>query len=318
MKNILKIQLLVTIITFCFACKPEAKQEVTQIPKVKELKHEAVKALKKKKKIAPLKKSLPNKFPGTSYIGWLRAIEEGENEDVYLELYFREDSISHNTYDYLEEQLDSVVHDSGELIRRRLPIDVASQFFALDGLEVITVFNHDNEELIELPLKRVEYLEPGIDSKYIAVYEMPENIMGTSWIAIGDFNQKMPLAKYEYTEDEEILTLVKDRFNISEDKNTISEGHLSVVTSIVTEESMVAFNKLDKAYIGYCFDSIELVVYEGDNEYIISIHALPIEHDGMPLILTESGQSETDFLWENLLQFDGDRYISIERQRIKL
>jgi hypothetical protein len=60
------------------------------------------------------------------------------------------------------------------------------------------------------------------------------------------------------------------------------------------------------------------VLYKSfEYENITDIKVIPIMKNNFPYILTRNVKPETDVMWDNLLYYDGTKYINSNRQRIE-
>ena len=73
--------------------------------------------------------------------------------------------------------------------------------------------------------------------------------------------------------------------------------------------SMIVYTNFDKSEVYYKSDEFESIQ---------SIHIIPIYVNGIPLIITDSSKPETDFSWNSLLSFDGEKFIVHDKNKIKI
>lgn len=253
-----------------------------------------------------------------SFIGNIQNFYFLDNNEVYVELYFKKDSISYDDYKNIVKLGDSLIYKDIENSRSRISPDNAKKHLDLRGLDSLNIFDIENNLIDKVKLLRIEYLNQNIDPCFIAVYKTTRKLNSDSYYyCIGNFNKKLDNNKYELTKNSKLTGELVDKFNVPQNYVTDeikgihyqiknSNNKLSIINSDMY--SMIIFTALNSSKIYYKSDEVE---------NIESIHILPLNVNGMPLIISECFRPETDVSWNNLLSFDGSNYRIKERQKIK-
>jgi hypothetical protein len=101
------------------------------------------------------------------YIGEMYYFQE--TDEFYTPLFFNPD-FDENETDALISMSDSVVYDHNNTKRRRVPMTVAKTAFNLTGLDSLHIYDTHHTLISEASFIRVEYVENGVEHKFIAVY----------------------------------------------------------------------------------------------------------------------------------------------------
>ncbi|HEY3429836.1 MAG TPA: hypothetical protein VGK39_04100, partial [Cyclobacteriaceae bacterium] len=106
-----------------------------------------------------------------------------ETKEFYAPVY-RLESVKELNFEDMLSKLDSLIYDDeGGYRRRRLPLNIAQQYFKLSGLSRISVYNKTGDLMTDATLVRVEYFEDVIEGGFVAVFKPMNRAMFTTDVA---------------------------------------------------------------------------------------------------------------------------------------
>ncbi len=246
-----------------------------------------------------------------AYVGWANMFDESEKSaqnEIYLELYFKNEASSKLPYEKIVALTDSVVHKDEELFRKRLPLELAIKYFDLRGLAQLKVYDSANKFICRANFVRVEYVEDVISSFFVAVYRTEKPIKSGSHYVTGHLSEELASVNYTTSQDT-ILTkniLAKLKAPIPYEALQKSGEHLKFNNS---DSTLSIVNSDEHTYVVLSSKDALTVLYKSDeSENFTRMLFIPILRKKLPLILMQNVAPETDSFWETLLYFDGKKY----------
>lgn len=240
-----------------------------------------------------------------------------DNNEVYVELYFKKDSTSYTYFNKVADLADSVIYEDDENRRTRIPIETARRHFVLEGLQSIYIFNENHELLGQTELKRVEYLNQNISPCFIAVYDLKKPLGKTKAYCIGNAIPDFDAIQYVQFQDDGLTEQLAEQFSIDQ-KYTPKELKGLHYREAKSGQQFSIVNYYPACLIVKKENDDYRICYKGVDENIASALMLPIIVNNMPLILTKSYMPDSDFLWNGLLLFDEDKYHSSDMNLVNL
>ena len=253
-----------------------------------------------------------------SYIGFVNKFYNQPNE-IYIDAYFKEDSMAYDEYEQIAKLADSIIFQDDENKRAAMDLNTAAQYFDLKGLGAIQIFDQKNQYITSAKLAQVEYLDQNIESFFAATYRLPKPLEDNKiYYCISESGGKVVMDNYykkvvrpvisdslvaKYNVNQEYIYENKRAFHFENDK---TKHLVSIINA--NEYALIFSDKIDSNYI---YKSTE-------SETIVDVHIIPIDIHGLPIILTQSFMPESDVGWSSLLVFDGNRYNSRARQKVKI
>jgi len=250
------------------------------------------------------------------YIGFLNKFYFSNKNEAYIELYFNRNNVSENDYSKLVKLTDSIIYKDDENSRRRFPASLASKHFDLRGLSKLKVYDDNNKLVCNAEFVRVEYLSQNISSPFIAVYKTDKVINSeNNYYCISNFNGNFDPTNYSITNDtiltQKLLTKLKEKKPYDGLEKNGKHIHFKNNTTISV------INSEEFSYIILGSDKDFKILYKSpEPENVTSLKVIPLMKNKLPYLLTSNVAPETDVMWENLLYFDGTKYINTEVQRV--
>lgn len=258
----------------------------------------------------------PHKATGESspYVGEIDAFEE--THEYYTTVYYRSDDSTADNYDYLAAKADSVIYEGDEMRRKRIPFDVAEEYFNITGLEKISVYSN-GKHISEAELVRVELLEGMIESQFIAVFKPLDpslfNPQVSYCISSGELTARRINAIWQSIEDS---VFTKDLL-----RNLRLEPKPWNVIHIRTAPDNTTYSGVTyqfKAFLIETSNGQSTILKEIKEDYYIgAILPVHLEINGKPVLLLHMGVNETDMVWTSLAVFSGKTYEFLEGNRLK-
>jgi hypothetical protein len=247
------------------------------------------------------------------YIGSIMSFPE--TAEYYTPIYYMADQ---NPYEYLEQQLDSVVYDKEEIKRSRLPLSIAQQYFNLTGLGRISVYNQAGNIITDATLQRIELLEGVLESEFVAVFKP----MIPSWFTtdasycvsstlLPDFPARF--CSFQELTDERLTSQLLKQFEIdSADvwtfNHQVLQPHNTIFSIIATDA---------KSLLIETSNNVSHIIFETNADYsIMEVSPIHLEANGKPILLALMGVNETDMIWTSLLVYNSIEYEVMDRGRI--
>jgi len=256
------------------------------------------------------------------YIGYVDYFPE--TREFYTALFHRAEH-EYPDAELLEGRLDSVILWDEDWGRERLPMEDARKLLMMSGLDTLTVFNRDHEQICRCPLTRVEYLWNGLESYFIAVFasdsnsfQQTEELYGIS----GHFPmEKRTMFSAAELSDEKYNEHLRKKLQFSAGRQwdmrhyrlDPKESIYSIISSYSPSTSEVM------SYLAlYENNRVQILSEERNNFQYLNILPVPVNMNGRPLLLISAGYPSTDVLWDYLAGFDGTRYEAIDYNRVHL
>lgn len=276
----------------------------------------------------PVKSNLPQKNVEKSqsqldldvnYIGLIDDFYFLDNNEIYIELYFIKDEITNQDWEQAEKLGDSLIFANDENGRTRIPTNKASKYFDLRGIDSISIYNLQNKLIETVRLKRIEYLNQNISPQFIAVFETDQKLASTEeYYCIGNYNKNLDNQYFKPTTNPKLTQTLTTKFDLN--NQYVNQDLKGLHFKHVSRDSTIScLNSNESTMIVLTHSSESSVLFESkDDENIHDIIILPIMCKGFPILLTKSFKPESDMFWNNLLVFDGNKYIIKERQKLKI
>lgn len=240
-----------------------------------------------------------------------------ETSEFYTPIYYMADQ---NPYDYLEQQLDSVVYTSEEeeIKRSRLPLSIAQQYFNLTGLGRISIYDQAGNLITDATLQRIELLEGVLESEFVAVFKP----MIPSWFTtdasycvsstlLPDFPARF--CSFQELKDDVLTSQLFEQFEIDSANvwtfnHQVLKPHNTIFSIIATDAKSLLIETSNNA---------SHIIFETKADYsIMEISPIHLEVNGKPMLLALMGVNETDMIWTSLLVYNSTKYEIMNRGRI--
>lgn len=231
-----------------------------------------------------------------------------DNNEVYVELYFKKDSTSYTYFHEVADLGDSVIYEDDENRRTRIPIETARRHFVLEGLQSIYIFNENHELLGQTGLKRVEYLNQNISPCFIAVYDLKKPLGKTKAYCIGNAIPDFDANQYVQFHDDGLTQQLAEQFSIDQKYTPEELKGLHYLDSKSSQQFSVINSTFSGVTIIQKANSFSICYRSELDINIPDLIILPIIKNKMPVILAEVIKPETDVEWTSLLVFDGTEY----------
>ena len=262
-------------------------------------------------------KADPQAFTPTTYIGFVEDFYFVENNEVYVELYFKKDRVSYEVYKEVVGKGDSLIYGDDENQRTRIPLEVAQAHFEMRGIDFLRIYNEDNEFICMADFVRVEYLDQNVSPCFIAVFNTKIRLSAGTHYGIGNAKKDPEPLAFDVFKDSSLTQKLVKEFEISQEYigGPFDALHFHVpntenTVSIINSDTCTYIIHQNREISQICFKSKE---QENFGEFLL----IPTGKDQFPLILTVSFRPETDIIWNNILSFDGETYQTNDRQRVK-
>lgn len=266
----------------------------------------AITAAKVQRDVLPIPDSA---LPGTDsslYIGEIRAFDE--TREYYTPVYYRPHLQGSGYYELLTSKTDSLVYKDDERSRKRLPCDIARQYFNLSGLEAVSVYANGGH-VSDAAFVRVELLDDVIESQFIAVFQPLDTLhfnTDVSYCISGGYvpGKKADL-KWESVEDSTLTAHLLDTFHLDSKKvwrvvhrKTSPARHIFSGITFQNQSLLIETS-----------ESVSAIVKIVNKDYYIGdIMPVCFEVNGKPVLLLDMGVNETDVRWTSLAVFSGKEY----------
>ncbi len=249
------------------------------------------------------------------YIGFTDKFYFSKDNEAYIELYFTKDETNADEYDKIVKLADSLIYEDDENSRHKFPDNLSQKYFDLRGLSKLKIYDKDNRFFCNAKFLRVEYLNQNISSPFIAVYKTEKLINEDGYYGISKFNGKFEQMNYKVSKDtlmtEKILTKLNEQkpyYGLENNGTHLSFSHNDTILSIINSENF--------AYVTLTTDIDFKVLYKSaEFENVYDIRIIPLSKNKLPYILTRNIKPETSIMWDNLLIYNGTKYIVTNRQR---
>jgi hypothetical protein len=297
--------IILTITLITFGCSNKGKSKTSNNDSLQKTPIETVKT-----KIDALNENV-------KYFGFINKFYFSNENEVYVELYFNKDDINENEYKKIESLADSLIYQDDENSRHRFPASLSQNYFDLRGLSKLKIYDNNNKFVSNADFVRVEYLNQNISPVFIAVYKADNKLKTDNLYGLSNFKAEFEPTNYSITRDtiltQKLLTKLNEKKPYDGLKNNGTHLHFNnsdKVLSIINSENF--------AYVVLTTSVDFKVLYKSfEYENITDIKVIPIMKNNFPYILTRNVKPETDVMWDNLLYYDGTKYINSNRQRIE-
>lgn len=301
----MRILILSTIALLTFSCSNKEKATIAS----KESLQKPSQTKEKEIKIEELNDN-------SHYIGFIHKFYFSNKNEAYIELYFNKDNISESEYKNLEKLSDSLIYRDDENSRYKFPTNLAAKHFDLKGLAKLAIYDYDNKFVCNAHFIRVEYFNPSISSSFIAVYKTDKTIKSENYYGISNFEKKFETANYSISKDTVLTQKLLTKLNFPKSYSGLERSGIHILSS--KNDTISIINSQDSAYIVLQSREEFKVLYKSpESENIDDLKVIPIIKNKFPYLLTRNSKPDTDIFWENLLYYDGMKYTSAARQRIK-
>ncbi len=246
-----------------------------------------------------------------AYIGFIRKFLE--NDEYYTDLYFKA-PYDYRNYEEVAGRADTVLFSGDETSRSRIPMEYASKFFDLSGIQTIEIFDSKGNQLTTGEFVRVELFDDMINSGFVAVYKVAKPQISNPSYCIGNRKWDLdPTQSYESLSSEK-LNSAMSKFLKLDGKQLWGMNHFSLKS---TSEIYSIVSADTTAFVVESRNGKMNVLYaSGQSESINEVVFIPLRINGKPVLLTNCTVPETDSDWTNLLTYDGNTYKDSRRNRI--
>jgi len=195
---------------------------------------------------------------------------------------------------------DLLIYKDAETTRQQLPINIAKQYFDLNFLNFLNVYDYSNSFITRLRFSRVEYYQSNIRSSYIAVFK-PEKILTNTKARFYCVSQNASLTQSPVTgvpaDSNNLIERIKTEMNIQQ-KRILAVRHIynpgsgSIVSILSCDEK----NKgLASSYLTEVKnDKLTLMNFYFEEFAFLDILQLPLEINGRPVFLLTLGIPDTE------------------------
>lgn len=251
------------------------------------------------------------------YIGFIDNFYFSKQNEAYVELYFMKDQTNADEYEKIVKLADSLIYEDDENSRYKFPDNLSQKYFDLRGLSKLKIYDRNNKFYCSADFVRVEYLNQNISSPFIAVFKTNKLIKEDGYYGISNFNGKFDQLSYKISKDTLMTQNILTKLNEQKPYNGLKNNgtHLSLSGN---DTILSIINSANFAYVTLTTNKDFKVLYKSlDFENIYDIQVISLTKNGLPYILTRNVKPETDVMWDNLLIYNGSKYIAANRQRIK-
>lgn len=251
-----------------------------------------------------------------SYIGVIEDFYFVDNKEVYVELYFKKDSLTYEDWKQAAKWGDSLIYGDDENERTRIPLEKAKAHFDMRGLDDLRIFDEKGEFVSHADFVRVEYLNQNVSPCFIAVFETETRLPSGPHYGIGNALKNPETSHFKVFEDSTLTQKLTEEFEISQEYlgSAFKGLHISLPQ---TGDTLSVINSDMYAYILHTTaDSTHICFKSNEPENFGAFMVIPIYKNQLPLILTVSYLPESDMMWNKLLSFDGAHYQMKEHQRV--
>lgn len=249
------------------------------------------------------------------YIGFVKQFNFSNENEIYIELYFHKDSIDYNEYTKIEKLADSLIYQDDDTNRLVFSTRHSNNNFDLSGLSKLKIYDNEHHFISDATFLHVEYLNQNISPCFIAVYQTEKKIESEDYYCISNYNENLQKPKFTIFKDTTFTQKILNELNTSLDA---FYNQQNVHIQLENNTTISVVNSNDYAYIVLSENKAFKILYK--NEYpenIISLKILPVTKNNYPYILAGFVEPETDVMWDALLFFDGEKYISSRHQRME-
>lgn len=239
-----------------------------------------------------------------------------ETNEVTVELFYLND-YTEEAGNKLKQAAQQVVYDQNEVKRTRIPATIAKTYLDLSGLDKINLFDGQGHFITKAQFVGVDYYEDLISGSMVAAFKLeqaldqqPVFFISASHHLDPGIPTVLPPGKNRRLIDYLVAETGADTtdqwgFHVMQFQQAVSETYTLMSAS-------------NAAYIYATFNEDIFPVYQADETVILDGVVLDIQFNNKPLILLRQGKPETDWIWSNLLYYDGAVYQSATHNRMTL
>lgn len=256
-----------------------------------------------------LSKEIILKSNSTVFIDFIHKFEG--TDEFYIYLQWKKDYD-----DSLHEQADSIIYEDNEIKRTRFPLTIASQYFNLEGLREVYLFDSLGTFAGTGKFQRIEYFNDVTETAFIAVYKptFPLHINPDYCIGNNRRGNRITNFSYSYIKSDSLKNKILANLNIPQSKlytfDLLKIDHDKIYAAISTDKISYISEVKDNG-INYLYKS-------SIDELIIRLVPLPVKMNGHPILLANFVKAETDIYWSALLIFNNDSYEYAKNNRVCL
>lgn len=300
----MRISILLILVALTFSCSRKEKPNTSSTKSLKNL------TKPKEEKIDELNQDI-------HYLGFVNKFYFSNKNEAYIELYLNKEEINEKEYNQLVKLADSLVYRDDENDRHKFPASLSAKNFDLRGLSKLAIYDENNIFFCNADFVRVEYLNQPISSYFIAVYKTDKKIKSDRYYGISNSKKSLDFTDYTISKDTILTQKILTRLNIPKSYYGLEDSgiHISATKS---DTILSVVNSENSAYIVLHTDKNFKVLYKSsESENINDLRFIPLTKNKLPHLLTKNSKPDTDVSWDNLLYYDGTKYTSAKRQRIK-
>jgi hypothetical protein len=220
---------------------------------------------------------------------------------------------SNEDYNRLDSLKGPFIKEGPAGIRSKIPFEVASKYFDLKGLNEINIFNSEGKVIASGKFLQIEHVMD-LTTYFVAVFSVDNpDITDYRYCMTKSKIETTPI-RFEEITDDGLKTKLVDLLQLKLCK-FVDAHHYRIdrdqIFSTVSADT-TSFITLSSA------DSIRILYRSKSNEYISKLAIIAKKINGEPILVTESGIPYSDFIWTNLLIFNGKEYIPQTDKKIKV
>jgi hypothetical protein len=239
-----------------------------------------------------------------------------ETGEFYTSLSFKNPDYS-EPFEKLQLKTDSLIFQDEERKRKRLPLSLAREFFALANMDSLELYDANQNHLSQAVLVRTELREDVIEGEFVAVYrtmqplEKPEVVL----YGVSSFNSEVFTEVKTQPHSDSVFSrkLIK-AFDLFPD-SVIDVQHIKLLPSEDIYSVIVMVGKC--LLTGYQDGKFVLLKTINDDYYIYDIAPTGFSVNHKPVFLAELAVHETDAFWSGVLYFDGKEFQFADSRKIE-
>lgn len=255
------------------------------------------------------------------YIG--SAVFLPSTNEIYIDALVKNNA-EFEFYD-IANKADSMVYEGDEITRKRIPTNIAKQYFNI--VPDLVIYNREGKYKTDASFERLEYYKGLIEDKFIAVYK----IKSAKSIEPKDSRNLYAIQKHKSISGINKLNFIQD------DIEQLPEvcGFLDIpISDIVFSSSIEILNTGDK----YLFIStadytnnlfVSYIIIESNQKFTIAkkeqlefifhqVTPTVLQNNCRPVFLIKYTKPDTDWIWEGIEVYENGRYTSLNNKLLKL
>lgn len=238
------------------------------------------------------------------------------NHEFYLPLQLK-DSVAHtDPFEFLKTQTDSIISANTYQQRKRLLADTAREYFELDILQTIAIYNSGYDFLTDATFKHVEYFEDMIDGMFIAVFEPANKNLDVGEMELfclaGDYKSLVEKTKTEEVTKKKWDEKTRDHISFDQE-SLLTIRHYEIKqngTTVLTALSVQNPDTFETSsfLISRQGQSLTVLKQMKEEQVIWDVLPTPLAYNQKPVLLVEMVIPQTDFTGYTLGIFNGTGY----------